>query len=315
MPPAVHPTTPPGTQRLPETLLALKALSDPTRLRLVLLLSQGELTVGELCRVLGQSQPRVSRHLRLLSEAGVLDRFRELQCIYYRTPASGPRPAWLAGLLARLDTGEGALRRDRTRRASVMAERVHASGTPDDTDRRELATALQAELGTDSCGALLAVGTGCGRVLELLGRRATHAIGIDSSPPALRQARSRVHSLGLAHCEFRSGDLYALAYPAASFDMVSISGVLASATHPVAALAEAARVLRTGGRLLVLECTDTAHAQRAEPLARALPQWIAAAGLQLQSMRECALCCGPALIALAQHERRPQSPAHAPEHS
>lgn len=315
MPSAVHQIAPPGVQRLPETLLALKALSDPTRLRLVLLLSQGELTVGELCRVLGQSQPRVSRHLRLLSEAGVLDRFRELQCIYYRTPASGPRPAWLAGLLARLDTGEGALRRDRVRRATVMAERVHASGTVEDTDRGELATALQVELGTESCGALLAIGTGCGRVLELLGRQATHAIGIDSSPPALRQARSRVHGQGLAHCEFRSGDLHALAYPAASFDTVSISGVLAGTARPEAALAEAARVLRAGGRLVVVECADAAHAQRAVPLARALPQWIAAAGLQLQSMRECELRCGHTLIALAQHARRQQSHARAPEHS
>ncbi len=293
------------SHRLPEALRALKALSDPTRLRLVLLLSHGELTVGELCRVLGQSQPRVSRHLRLLSEAGVLDRFRELQCIYYRTPASGARPAWLAGLLTGIDADDSALRRDCTRRAAVMAERLPAPGSAlaqheftgrvqatDEADDRELAAMLQAEFGHASCGALLDIGTGCGRMLELLGRQARYAIGIDSSPSALRQARSRVHGLGLAHCEFRSGNMYALGYPAASFDTVTISGVLAGAARPVAVLMEAARVLRSGGRLFLID--------RAEALTLCLQPWIAAAGLQLRVLRPCELRCGRTLIAVAQ---------------
>ena len=302
--------------RLPDTLRALKALSDPTRLRLVVVLSHGELTVGELCRVLGQSQPRMSRHLRLLSEAGVLDRFRELQCIYYRTPASGARPAWLAGLLASIDADDGALRRDCTRRAAVIAERMrapggtlaphgftsgeHAADEADQADDSELSALLYAALGTASCGALLDIGTGCGRMLELLGRQATHAIGIDSSPPALRRARSRVHGLGLAHCEFRRGDMYALGYPEDSFDTVTISGVLAGAARPVAVLAEAARVLRRDGRLLLIECCDVIGVRRTEALMLCLQQWITAAGLQLRALRPCELHCGRTLIALAQ---------------
>jgi ArsR family transcriptional regulator len=109
---------------LTETLRAMKALADPTRLRLVALLSHGELNVSELCRVLEQSQPRVSRHLRLLTEAGYLDRSRAQQCVYYRIPAAGARIGWTRTLLSALDAEDPALRRDWGRRAVVVAERL-----------------------------------------------------------------------------------------------------------------------------------------------------------------------------------------------
>jgi len=301
------------TARLPPTIQALKALADPTRLRLVALLSHGELTVGELCRILGQSQPRVSRHLRLLTEAGFLDRFREQQCVYYRTPATGARLSWLAELLAGIDPADPALRRDNVRRAVVVADRVREQeGSPPPTaataadraaslaDDAELAAVLDEELGPTSCGAMLDVGTGSGRMLALLGRRATHAIGIDISAPSLRVARTRVHGLGLAHCEFHSCDMYALTFEAASFDTVTLDRVLAAAEDPVAALAEARRVLRQGGRLLLIERFDDIEACGGENPLKCLQHWIAAAALQLLRLRPCDLRSGHQLIVLAQ---------------
>jgi ArsR family transcriptional regulator len=106
---------------------SLKGLADPTRLRLLALLSHGELTVGEISRVLGHSQPRVSRHLRLLSEAGFLDRFREKQCVYYRAPATGVGAVWLRELLAAIDPGDPELQRDRARLGLVVGDRARAA--------------------------------------------------------------------------------------------------------------------------------------------------------------------------------------------
>jgi DNA-binding transcriptional ArsR family regulator len=303
--------------RLPETVQVLKGLADPTRLRLVALLSHGELTVGELCRVLGQSQPRVSRHLRLLTEAGFLDRFREQQCVYYRTPATGARQGWLRDLLSGIDAEDPAIRRDRVRRALVVADRVRAltakvpgaaaSADEAEADDADLAALLRQELGPTTCGALLDIGTGTGRMLALLGRQANHAVGIDISAPSLRLARARVHGLGLAHCEFHACDMYALPFEAASFDTVSVDRVLAAAEHPAAVLSEAVRVLRHTGRLLLIERFDDIEAcGGANPLA-CLQQWIAAAGLQLTRLRPCDLRSGHQLIALA---RRP-APAGA----
>lgn len=290
-------------QRLPPTIQALKGLADPTRLRLVALLSHGELTVGELCRILGQSQPRISRHLRLLTEAGFLDRFREQQCVYYRTPATGARLGWLPALLAGVDPTDPALRRDSVRRAVVLADRVRELGdgrTAVAADEADLGALLHAELGPSTCGAMLDVGTGTGRMIALLGHRATHAIGIDISAPALRQARARVHGLGLAHCEFHSGDMYALPFEAANFDTVTLDRVLAAAEDPGAVLAEARRVLRRGARLLVIERFDDIEACGGENPLQCLQQWLAAAGLQLLRLRPCDLRSGHQLIALAQ---------------
>ena len=106
---------------------SVKGLADPTRLRLLALLGHGELTVGEISRVLGHSQPRVSRHLRMLSEAGFLERFRDKQCVYYRAPPTGAQAAWLRELLAAIDPEDPELQRDRARLAEVMGERASAA--------------------------------------------------------------------------------------------------------------------------------------------------------------------------------------------
>ena len=232
----------PTTSDPGEVVRALKGVAELTRLRLLSLLSHGELTVGEVCAVLDQSQPRISRHLRLLTEAGFLDRFREEQCVYYRVRVTGHHLDWSRQLLAMVDPDCSLFSRDRERAAQVVQARKVAA--LDAIPRDELARVLLEELGPASVGDLLDIGTGCGLMLEILGPRAQHAMGVDISASALRLARTRVHGAGLAHCEFHCGDMYGLPYEDARFDTVTIDRVLADAERPAAAIAEAARTLR-----------------------------------------------------------------------
>jgi ArsR family transcriptional regulator len=290
-------------------VLALKSAAEPTRLRLLALLSHGELSVGEICRVLGQSQPRVSRHLRLLAEAGFLDRFREQQCIYYRTPARLAGFGWLRQLLEQVDASEPVLKRDRERVSQVILARARAAsselrrgqpgGVNSDSTPVELGAALLEELGPTSVGELLDIGTGSGGMMELLARRARHAVGIDISAPALRMARTRVHGAGLSHCEFHRGDMYELPCEDASFDTVSMDRLLALAKRPAAALAEAARALRPGGRLIIVERFDQMEAAGSEHPLRQLRSWLAGAGLDAARLRPCDFHEGHYLIATA----------------
>lgn len=299
-----------ASQDLGEVVRALRSAGEPTRLRLLFLLSQAEYTVGELCDVLGQSQPRISRHLRLLTEAGLLGRFREQQCVYYRAPVSGRYLEWLRQLLSMADPDAPTLRLDRERAASVVGDRARvaarqlgqAAGVS--TAREDLRSVLLELLGPASVGELLDVGTGSGLMMEIFGTRARHAIGIDISVPALRLARTRVHSAGLANCEFRRGDMYRLPFDDASFDTVTIDRVLASAERPVAALAEAARMLRTDGCLIVIEDFDQIDARGSDNPLSLLRRWFAGAGLNAGRLRPCDLGGQHYIVALAQ--RGPQ---------
>jgi len=303
-----------ASEDLVEVVRALKSAAEPTRLRLLVLLSHGELTVGELCAVLGQSQPRISRHLRVLTEAGFLDRFREQQCVYYRAPVSGRYLAWSRQLLSMADPSAAVLRRDRERAAQVVRERANIATqqlrrTPalssDGAPREELSRVLLEELGPSSSGELLDIGTGTGLMLEILGPRAEHAVGIDISAPALRLARTRVHGVGLSHCEFRRGDMYSLPCEQGAFDIVTIDRVLALAEQPVAALQEAARALRPGGRVVVVEDFELLAARAVDnPLAQ-LRRWLAAGGFVDVRLRPCDLQARHFILALARHSSQP----------
>jgi DNA-binding transcriptional ArsR family regulator/protein-L-isoaspartate O-methyltransferase len=287
-----------ASKDLLEVVAALKSAAEPTRLRLLALLSHGELTVGEICSVLGLSQPRVSRHLRLLAEAGFLNRFREQQRVYYRAPAEGRRLEWLRLLLGLLDADTPVLRRDRERLARVTGARA----APAPANAADLAAVLSEQIGPASIGELLDIGTGSGLVLEILGPRAQHAIGVDISAAALRSARARVHGAGFSHCEFRHGDMYGLPYENASFDTITIDRVLAAAKRPEAAIAEAARTLRPEGRLLIVEDFDQMSARAdGNPLAQ-LRHWLEAAGLEAGRLHPCDLAEQHVLVALARHK-------------
>lgn len=324
-----------ASEDLGEVVRALKGAAEPTRLRLLFLLSQAEYTVGELAVVLNQSQPRISRHLRLLTEAGFLDRFREQQCVYYRAPTNGRYLEWQRQLLGMADPDAQVLKRDRERALKVIGNRAlvaarqlgaahsAASGAAVDAEaagglvpetaspasqsssRQELSHLLLEELGPTPVGELLDIGTGSGLMLQILGPRARHAVGVDISVPALRLARTRIHGAGLSHCEFRRGDMYSLPYDDASFDTVSIDRVLAAAEQPAAAIVEAARTLRPDGRLIVIEDFDQIDARASDNPLSQLRRWFAAAGMNTDRLRPCDLAGRHFIVALAHHGQRP----------
>lgn len=237
-------------------LSALRAAAEPTRLRLLALLVRAELTVGEICAIVGQSQPRVSRHLKLLCDAGLLDRFREQHWVYYRAPAAGTARKTVRHLLALVREDDEVLRRDRDRMQQVIAGRALelAGRLPEpESAGSALDRVVLNVLEGEPIGALLDVATGAGHLLGLLAARANRAIGIDISSDALRIARTNVHGAGLGHCELQRGDMYDLPFAGAVFDTATIDRVLASADRPVQVLQELARVSKPGGRLMVIE--------------------------------------------------------------
>lgn len=267
------------------TVSALRAAGEPTRLRLLALLARAELTVGEICEIVHQSQPRVSRHLKVLSDAGLLDRFREEHWVYYRVPVQGPARELVGQLLSLMTQDDEVLGRDRRRMEQVIAERAQrAAGQLPQTaiaKPPELVEAIVTrELADRPVGALLDVGTGSGHLLELLAPRATRAVGIDISSDALRLARTNVHGAGLSHCELQQGSVYDLPFAPATFDTATVDRMLATADRPLLALAEIARALKPSGRLFVIEDFDAlGDAVDANPITT-LREWFARSGFE-----------------------------------
>jgi ubiquinone/menaquinone biosynthesis C-methylase UbiE/DNA-binding transcriptional ArsR family regulator len=280
----------------------LKAAGETTRLRVLALLAEAELTVSELTDILRQSQPRISRHLRLLAEAGLVERFREGSWAFFRMADRAAAADVARALLSRLDAADPVLARDRERLAAVRAQRAavaqayfrsHAA----EWDRiRKLHVADEAvedaiggALAGGQIRTLLDLGTGTGRMLELFGPGIERGLGLDLSLDMLALARARLDRAGLRHCSVRQGDIYDLALPKDSFDAVVIHQVLHFLDDGARAIAEAARVLRPGGRLLVvdfaphdLEFLRDEHAHRRLGFApETVAQWMRAAGLDV----------------------------------
>ncbi len=278
----------------------LRAAGDPTRLRLLLLLRQAELTVSELTDIVGQSQPRVSRHLKLLCDAGLLERFKEGSWVFYRAADSG-HGAELSQLLSTLASADADLKRlsaVREARAAEAAayfkanaaewERIRALHAPD----KDVEAAVVRLLASVPMENLLDAGTGTGRMLELLAPQAKRAVGIDVSPEMLAIARDRLMQNNLTQCQVRLGDTYRLPFPdggaLTGFDAVLFHQVLHYLDDPGAAVAEAARVMRAGARLLIADFashdleflrTDFAH-RRLGFSDREVQGWFHAAGLK-----------------------------------
>ncbi|MDT8332241.1 metalloregulator ArsR/SmtB family transcription factor [Roseomonas gilardii] len=263
-----------------ELLAQLRAAAEPTRLRLLALCARGAWCVSDLCALLGQSQPRLSRHLRLLTEAGLLHRTPEGANVYFQVPAE----AGLAHVIvARLPEEDAQLAADRRAAARLAAERareasetfqrqgsdwdeMRALGLPAAGIEAALLEALPARPGR-----LLDIGTGTGRLLELAAGRAENALGVDASRAMLALARARLAERGLAQrCAVRQADMYRLPIADGSFDTVTLQMVLHYAEDPAAVLAEAARVLAPGGRLLI---ADLAPHERGELLERQAHRW------------------------------------------
>jgi ubiquinone/menaquinone biosynthesis C-methylase UbiE len=282
---------------------ALKAAAESTRLRILALLTETELTVSDLTAILDQSQPRISRHLRLMGQAGLVERSREGSWAFFRLAERGG-PAELAReLVVRLVTADPILARDRERLAQVRAQRAAAAQSyfrrhAAEWDRirnlhiadETVEEAILAALGDTPVHSLLDLGTGTGRMLELLGPHVERGLGIDLSLEMLALARARLDRARLRHCCVRYGDLHQLGLPRDSFDTVIIHQVLHFLDDGGHAILEAARVLRPSGRLLVidfaphdLEFLREQHAHRRLGFtSETVTQWMSAAGLDVE---------------------------------
>jgi len=274
-----------------DTLLPrLRAIAEPSRLRLLAILARGEFSVSELTEILGQSQPRVSRHLKLLDDSGLLERFREQHWMYYRVPADtdGGRLARL--LLEQFDADDPVLAGDLERVQRVLAARSErgaaGEGASAATSAGELVPLVAAELGERGLDALLYFGHAPDEVLASLGSRARRVVGMNASRHVVQRARAVLHSMGLNHCVLQQGELTALPQPSRSFDVVMIDRVLAGADRPADSLREATRVLRPGGRILLIEDFEALERRTpdANPLAL-LRAWFADAGLACDRLR------------------------------
>ena len=283
-----------------ELLAALRAVAETTRLRLLVLCARGELTVSELAQILGQSQPRVSRHLKLLCEAGLLDRFREGSWVFYRVSSGSAASALSRHLVAACGHADATIALDLQRLAAIHRQRAELAAAyfrenaaqwhrirSFYVDEREVEAALSEIIAAAGPQDLLDIGTGTGRMIEVLGPSAVHALGIDQSREMLAVARVNLERAGLANSIVRLGDMYQMPLADASFDAIVIHQVLHYADRPAAAIAEAARVLRPNGILLVidfapheLEFLRAEHAHRRLGFADAdVDDWCRAAGL------------------------------------
>jgi ubiquinone/menaquinone biosynthesis C-methylase UbiE/DNA-binding transcriptional ArsR family regulator len=282
----------------------LRGAAEPTRLRILALLSEAELTVSDLTDILRQSQPRISRHLKLLADAGLVERSREGSWAFFRLSETSPGAGLAHALIARLDPADPVAGRDRERLAAVRTARAAAAqsyfrahaGEWDSLRQLHVAdeaveAAIVETLRDRPARSLLDLGTGTGRMLELLGPAIERGLGIDLSLAMLAIARARLDRAGLRHCTVRQGDIYDLAVARDSFDLVLVHQVLHYLDDAGGAIREAARVLRPGGRLLVvdfaphdLEFLREQHAHRRLGFApEAVSQWMSAAGLDVVS--------------------------------
>lgn len=286
-------------------LAALRACGEPTRLRILALLGRSELTVKDLTAILGQSQPRISRHLKLLAEASLVVRHPEGAWVYYRLADEPGVRRLIQALIEAADPDDPQLGRDRERLAAIKQEHAEAAARyfADNAASwgelrslhvadREVEAAMLASIGDRRIGSFLDLGTGTGRMLELFAGHYDRAVGIDASTAMLAVARANIDRAGLAGVQVRQGDIYNLPTPRDSFDLVTIHQVLHYLDEPGRAVAEAARVLRPGGRLLIvdfaphgLEFLRERHAHRRLGFDHAtIRLWIEGAGLTLEKV-------------------------------
>ena len=264
-------------------LATLRAAAEPTRLRLLALAGGGAFCVMEFTEILGQSQPRLSRHLKLMCECGLLDRVREGANVWFALP-TGADGALARDLVARLPGDDPVLESDRRQAARVLAERARIAsesfrGKGADWDEMRaldlpaaaVEAALMALVSEHRSGRLLDIGTGTGRVLELLAPQVREALGIDASKAMLALARARLSKPELAHCAVRLGDMYRMPLTDRTFDIAVLQMVLHYAEDPAGAMAETVRVLRPGGQLIVI---DLAEHKRSDLATRLAHRWL-----------------------------------------
>ncbi len=247
-----------------QTVEALRAAGEPTRLRVLSLLAGEERSVMELSRVLEQSQPRVSRHLKLMTDAGLIERFPDGARVFYRISSDLPARRLIDTVLDLLDDSEGEAdhrRLDEVRDERAAAAAAYFEQVAPQWDRirslyvaeTSVETAIEAAAGPGPFERVVDLGTGSGRMLTLLGKKAKMSIGLDLSHNMLNIARTNVARAGLDKVELRHGDIFATRLPAASADLVLVHQVLHYLSDPHAAVVEAARLVAPGGKLLIVD--------------------------------------------------------------
>jgi ubiquinone/menaquinone biosynthesis C-methylase UbiE/DNA-binding HxlR family transcriptional regulator len=278
---------------------ALRAAGESTRLRALALLTEGELAVGELAQALGQSQPRVSRHLKLLTEAGLVERIPEGAWVFYRLPRATTERKLADAALSMLDPNDAALARDAERlhairdardaaaaeyfeRNAADWERVRALHLPE----ADIDAAILDAAGRGPFELMVDVGVGQGRMIQVFADRVRRAEGFDTSRQMLAIARASLDGLQ-AKAALRYGDAYDPPVEKGAADLVTIHQVLHFLADPGRAIAEAGRLLKRGGRLLIVDFAPHAqeflreeHAHRRLGFADdEIAEWCAAAGV------------------------------------
>ncbi|WP_412049687.1 ArsR/SmtB family transcription factor [Hoeflea sp. Naph1] len=290
---------------LEQCVEVLKAAGEPTRLRLIALLSQGDLTVSEMTEVLGQSQPRISRHLKLLGEAGLVERYQEGAWAYFRRTREGLRARLVQQALDAASPLDPHLARDAERLRTVKqarasrAEAYFSANAGRWNDLRQMHVSderVESEIlkliGRTPFDGLLDLGTGTGRMLELLAGSYRRAIGIDSSRDMLAIARAQLDDAGITHASVRQGDIFNLPLDRESFDVVTIHQVLHFLHDPLPAIREAARMLRPGGRVIIVDFAPHDHEELRVEHAHArlgfsqaqVADWLEQCGLTVEHM-------------------------------
>lgn len=284
----------------------LKAAGESSRLRILALLTRGDLTVSDLTEILGQSQPRVSRHLKLLLDADLITRYQEGSWAYFRLSDDAKARDLLAGILARLDAADATVSRDVERLAAVKERRQAKAGAyfranAESWDRlrslhapdKAVEAALLDIVGTQPIQSMVDLGTGTGRMLELFEPAYRRATGIDLSREMLSVARANLDRAGIGKAQVRLGDLYAPPVEREGFDLAVMHQVLHYLEDPALAIREAARLLRAGGRLAIVDFAphtldflreDHAHVRLGISDSQ-MRDWLERAGLDLVDAR------------------------------
>jgi ubiquinone/menaquinone biosynthesis C-methylase UbiE len=276
------------------------AAAEPTRLRILGFLASTELTVGQLTELLAQSQPRVSRHLKVLLDSGLIHRTPEGSFAWFRLARDGAGAALVEGLLAQLDQNDPVVRSDKRKLGELRAARAASSQSFFDRHASEweqiralhvaddrVEAAIRGAIAQRKPGSLLDLGTGTGRMLELFGDQIITGLGIDVSPNMLAIARANLERASMSHCSVRHGNLLSLEAESGRFEATLLHQVLHLLDEPERAIAEAARTLAPGGWLLVVDFaphpheflrTEHAHRRLGFPESTVI-DWMTAAGL------------------------------------
>lgn len=286
-----------------DLLDGLRAAGEPTRLRLLALCAHGELSVSELTQILGQSQPRVSRHLKLLVDAGLLVRFREGALVFYRIAEDSEQAVLARTLVDLLPAHDRSLNRDLGRLATIRQRRAELASAyfKENAEQWDKIRALHVAeedlekeflrvVGGRHYESFLDIGTGTGRILQLLAQQVDRGLGIDISPEMLAVARTQLESENIKNVHVRKGDMYAMPVEDASFELTTLHLVLHYSLDPELVLREAERALKPGGRLIIV---DFAKHEQEQLRTEHKHQWLGFDDEELkQMMAESGLNCG-----------------------